>query len=239
MKLTEVKDHTKALLVCIAGNLCDPRVFSQITVPANIEICYLDYLRGTGPWDMDSMGYQLLEIINNLSVPIVLAGYSAGGVLAMSAASKSPSSIAGLVLSNTGPCSIGHGNPNFPTELSLNYNNEEYIRKFLTSCFAQKISKAFEDQLWHYTRTVNCQAAYHVSKSLREADYRDGLKKFDNPVALIHGQLDTRRKLNSVETMKECMPQAEVTLLQTGHTPMWEDPIGYQNALDALLSKIK
>ena len=81
-------------------------------------------------------------------------------------------------------------------------------------------------------------AAYEVSKTLREVDYREPLKRFENPVMIAHGILDTRRGKDSVLMMQESLRQAEVAYLQTGHTPMSEDPAGYQEALDHLLGQI-
>ena len=95
-----------------------------------------------------------------------------------------------------------------------------------------------EDRLWEYTRTIPSEAGYEVSLSLRQQDYRESLKAYKGPAAIIHGQLDTRRKLDSVEMICESLPQAQVTLLQTGHTPMWEDVNGYNKALNALFKDI-
>ena len=240
IRLSQIPDPQKPVLLCIAGNLCDPEVaFERIAPPGDFQKVNVHYLEGDGPWDVESLGCELAELLLKLSpAPVVLAGYSAGGVLCISAAAKAPERIAGLVLSNTGPCSKGHGAPLFAQELKEHFYDEDYIRHFLSSCFYNPISKETEDRLWNYTRTVSPQAAYEVSMSLRQEDYREGLKRYCGPAAVIHGQLDTRRKMDSVEMICECLPQAQVTLLQTGHTPMWEDAAGYQDALNLLLEKV-
>lgn len=225
-------ETNKPILLCLAGNLCSPSVFDQIQVPDSIQKIYVDYLSGTGPWDMEHMGRMLADMILAWgNTPVILAGYSAGGVLAISVACKIPERIAGLVLSNTGPCSIGHGNPGFAAELMERFEDEEYIRKFLSSCFYQPVSKTMEDDLWSYTRGVSREAACEVSKSLREVDYREALKGYHNPALIIHGRLDTRRRMDSVMMIQECLPQADTVLLDTGHTPMYEDAKEYQEVL--------
>ncbi len=234
----EPKPEMPAVL-CIAGNLCSPGVFDRITVQEGVQKLYLDYLQSAGPWDMDSLGRRLLNTVRELKLgPVVLAGYSAGGVLAISAACKGPDLIAGLLLSNTGPCSLGHGSPGFADELREHFDDESYIRKFLASCFYGDADTELVDKLWDYTRTVEREAAYEVSKSLREVDYRQNLKSFKNPVTIVHGLLDTRRGMDSVAMMQESLKQAEVKCLLTGHTPMAEDPVGYQEALDCLLGRV-
>lgn len=236
MKVLGTVVEKKPILLCLAGNLCSPSVFDRIQVPNTMQKLYLDYLEQPGPWDMDSMGWEVVRLIDGFAgLPVILAGYSAGGVLALSTVSKAPDRVAGLVLSNTGPCSIGHGNPGFVQELRENFDDESYMRNFLSSCFYHPISKEMEDELWAYTRTVSREAGCIVSQSLREVDYREPLKQYRNPAAIIHGQLDTRRKMDSVEMIKSSLPQVEITLLQTGHTPMWEDAQGYQKALDRLI----
>lgn len=225
-------EMNKPVLLCLAGNLCSPSVFDRIQVPAFIQKIYVDYLRGDGPWDMEHMGQTLADMIQGWeNTPVILAGYSAGGVLAISVACKIPERIAGLVLSNTGPCSVGHGNPGFAAELMERFEDEHYIREFLSSCFYRPISKTMEDSLWSYTRGVSGKAAYEVSKSLREVDYREALKAYHNPALIIHGRLDTRRRMDSVIMIQECLPQADTVLLDTGHTPMYEDAGGYQEVL--------
>lgn len=236
--LDEAAQGTPVLL-CLAGNLCSPAVFDRIQVPDFMQKVRLDYLGAPGPWDMDSMGFELVRLIEGLGdVPVILAGYSAGGVLAISAASKAPERIAGLALSNTGPCSIGHGNPGFARELRENYDDEAYIRQFLASCFYKQPGEETLAALWRYTRGVDREAAVEVSSSLRKVDYREPLKAYRGPAAVIHGRLDKRRGMDSVEMICGCLPQAEVTLLETGHTPMWEDATGYQKALDKLIFRV-
>lgn len=230
----------ETVLLCLAGNLCSPQVFDQIRAPRGFQKIYVDYLRSPGPWDMDSMGEHLVEAVRKSEVSqIILAGYSAGGVLAISAVSKAPELFDGLLLSNTGPCSIGHGNPEFARELREHFDDERYIRSFLQSCFYKPVSRMMEDQLYAYTRGVSADAACEAASSLRVSDYRETLAEYDGPVVIAHGKLDTRRKLDSVEMLKRCLPQAEVVLLETGHTPMFEDPAGYQKALHSLFKKIK
>ena len=91
--------------------------------------------------------------------------------------------------------------------------------------------------MWKYTRTADPEAAYTVSRSLREVDYREALKAYKNPALIIHGSLDTRRKMDSVTMIRQSLPQAETVLLQTGHTPMAEDVKGYGEALNRFLQE--
>lgn len=237
--MTNTTQPREPALVCLAGNMCSPQVFDRVHIPDGIGRVYIDYLTSEGPWDIDHLGQQVIDTIKELRIgPVFLAGYSAGGVVAIAAAAQNPDIISGLILSNTGPCSIGHGSPGFADELKANYNNETYIRSFLASCFYHKPSEEIMDIMWQYTRTVNPDAAYIVSKTLREVDYRQTLKNYKNPALIIHGILDTRRKMDSVEMIQSSLPQARTVMLQTGHTPMLEDPDGYEGALNSFIEQI-
>lgn len=89
LKLIGTVEKGQPVLVFVAGNLCSPEVFDQVKLPADMARLYVDYLGKEGPWDMDSLGWQLIDQLKKkCSGPIVLAGYSAGGVIAISAASK-------------------------------------------------------------------------------------------------------------------------------------------------------
>lgn len=236
--LDEIEGGKPALL-CLAGNLCSPMVFDRFQVPDFMQKVRLDYLGTPGPWDVDSIGWEIVRFINKLgNIPVILAGYSAGGVIAISAASKSPEQIAGMALSNTGPCSNGHGSPGFALELKEHFGDKAYMRSFLASCFYRAPEEAVLEALWQYARYVKPEAAVEVSASLRQVDYREVLKRYRGPVSVIHGKLDTRRGIDSVEMICASLPQAEVTLLETGHTPMWEDALGYQEALERLIARV-
>ena len=237
--LSEIKSNK--VMLCLAGNLCDPEVtYEKVEIKGPFQKIYLDYLDESALNGVDAAAEETVALIRSYpDVTFVLNGYSAGGVIALGAASKDPEAIAGLVLSNTGPCSIGHGNPNFANELKENFDNEEYVRSFLSSCFASAIPAETEDRLWKFTRSKTAEAGYMISKTLREVDYRQALNQYRNPIIIIHGVKDTRRKMNSVEMMQECMPQSEVELLETGHTSMYEDPEGYNTALNHFLNRLK
>lgn len=77
LKLIGTVEKGQPVLVFVAGNLCSPEVFDQVKLPADMARLYVDYLGKEGPWDMDSLGWQLIDQLKKkCSGPIVLAGYS-------------------------------------------------------------------------------------------------------------------------------------------------------------------
>lgn len=228
------------IFLCLSGNSCAPQVvYEKIQAPEHMKKVYLDYLGSDGPWDIENLAERVARQLEDSCLgKIILAGYSAGGVLAQAIAVRIPDKISGLMLSNTGPCTIGQGAPHFAEELQENYNNETYMRKFISSCFYRPIDRETEDRMWEYTRTVKAEAAIQVSASIRELDLREKLKKYHNPVTIVHGKMDQRRKLNAVEMLKDSLPQAKVILVDTGHTPVLEAWSEYQDALNQMAEQV-
>lgn len=54
--LSEKIKGDKAVLLCLAGNLCSPEVFDRVQAPDAVQKVYVDYLGGAGPWDMEIWG---------------------------------------------------------------------------------------------------------------------------------------------------------------------------------------
>ena len=66
LKLIGTVEKGQPVLVCVAGNLCSPEVFDQVKLPADMARLYVDYLGKEGPWDMDSLGWQLIDQLKKM-----------------------------------------------------------------------------------------------------------------------------------------------------------------------------
>lgn len=240
LKVIGQLQRNKPTVLLFSGSLVSPTVYAQIECPNDFQMAAIDYCRSEGPWDVDSLGQRTAAFVQAMGLgPTVLAGYSAGGVIAMSAASQFPKAFAGLLLSNTGPCGKGHGNPNFPQELLEQWGDYAFFDRFINVCFHRPVPPLLKEELMSYIATVDKQAGFTISSSLRQVDYREALKSFHGPVTIAHGQDDARRTIEHVQMMKDCMPQADIRLLPGGHTIMVENKEGWQQALNELLQKVR
>ncbi len=237
LKIVGKLEKEKPTILLLAGSLVSPEVFSQVECPEGWQMAAVDYCLSDSPWDVDSLGQRLANLVEKFSLfPVILAGYSAGGVVIMSAASKAPMLFDGLLLSNTGPSSKGHGNPNFPQELLDKWGNEEFFTNFITVCFSRPVPPVLQAHMLKYMNQVDKQAGYMISYSLRQIDYREDLKQYRGEV---RSEEHTSRTMAHVEMMKQSMPQAEVILLNGGHTVMVEDKDGWQQALNGLVKRVE
>ena len=170
---------------------------------------------------------------------VVLAAYSAGGVMAIQAAiADEEHRIAGMLLSNTGPCAIGHGDPDLPKRIEEQWFSMELFEPFLTRCFSRPVDPALREKMLEYAKTVDKEAVYQSSKTLREHDLRPGLPKITCPVVIAHGSLDKARTLEHVKMLTDGIPDTEVFLLNGGHTIMVEDHDNWVEKLNYLIQKV-
>lgn len=229
-------------VVLIPGGMAtSPIVYRGVTEKLDCQWAVIDWSRSDGPWDVLQLGDRVLEWIREKKLgPVVLAGYSAGGVIAMEAAIKDEERrIAGLLLSNTGPCTIGHGDPELPEKILENWFSEEFYIAFLKRCFAFELDDSLKQELIRYAAEVPAEVAYQAAKTLREYDLRPELHRIQCPVTVAHGKLDRTRTLDHVKMLTDGIRQARVCLLEGGHTIMVDDEAGWLEELNHLIDTVK
>lgn len=219
-----------AAVYCLAGNLCAPDVFAKIQFPPCFRKEHFDYLNQCSSGNVDQIADELIgQVRKDQYEKAVLLGYSAGGVIALAAASKAPELFQGLILSNTGVCASGNSQSHFPQELKEHGREPEFMQGFLSSCFVDGcLPEEIGGKMLQYAFQAPLDKAIEVSASLREADYSESVKRFKAPVLILWGEKDRRRTLTSLLQLEECLPQAEVYKMDAGHTPMWDAAAEYQ-----------
>ena len=226
----------KPTILCIAGSMIDPCVYDQMEIPEGFCAGKVDFYHSPGPYDAMSIAAAILEYDDEHQLgPLVLVGYSAGGVIAMAAACQAPDKVKGLLLSNTGPCTVGHGDVNLPQRILEQWNNQEFRNRFIDRCFSRPVPPFLRLRLEEYINTIQCQAAHDLSKSLRQLDLREPLRRVDCPVVIAHGIDDKTRTLAHAQMIVDSIPHAKLRPIPGGHTIMVENKAGWQAALDELL----
>lgn len=230
----------EAEIYCLAGNLCAPDVFAKIQFPQCFQKRHFDYLYRCSSGNVDQIADELIKQVRMDNCgKVFLLGYSAGGVIALAAASKAPELFHGLILSNTGVCSSGNSKSHFPQELRQHGRDPEFMENFLASCFMNgRLPMEIRDKMLQYALQAPLDKAIEVSASLRQVDYSESIKKYKAPVLILWGEKDRRRTLTSLLQLEECLPQAEVHKLDSGHTPMWDASNEYQKYCAEFLNSL-
>lgn len=230
----------KATVLFIPGGMATPpSIYDGIEQMIPLQSAQIDWSKSVGPWDVKELGNRVLEFIveRNLG-PTIVAGYSAGGVLAQQAAiMDSTRRIAGLLLSNTGPCTIGHGDPDLPTQVQEQWFSNALYDRFLARCFSREITNDLREKIVAYAKTVEMEVVYQSTKTLREHDLRPDLQKINCPVIIAHGVLDKTRTKEHVDMLVKGIADTKVFYLNGGHTIMIEDRDNWIKALKYLIDK--
>lgn len=113
-------------------------------------------MKSDGPWELDIIGERVLELIVQLGLgPVILCGYSSGGVIALSAALRDEEGrINGLMISNTGANTKGHSDPNLPNQIRDHWPEEGCHPQIYFPLLCQRmsggtVSATFGLCLWH------------------------------------------------------------------------------------------
>lgn len=240
LHLTRNLDSTRPAVLMIPGGMATPpAVFDGVEKEIPWQSAVIDWSISPGPWDIVALGNRVLQFIEETGLTkVVIAAYSAGGVMALQAAIADENHrIAGLLLSNTGPCAVGHGDPDLPKRIQEQWFSMELFETFLKRCFARPVDPGLRETMLAHARTVHKEVVYQSSKTLREHDLRPELKQIACPVVIAHGSLDKARTLEHVKMLTDGIADTEVFLLDGGHTIMVEDHENWVEKLNYLIQK--
>jgi pimeloyl-ACP methyl ester carboxylesterase len=191
-----------------------------------------------GPWDIRNVGERIAALIQEKNLgKTILAGYSAGGAIALISAISSGGKTAGLLLSNTGLNTQNHGDPDAPKKIKQGFSAEQ-MSTFIDSCFYYPVPSALKQKMLDYIKNAPPQAAYEGTLSLRQTDLQEEAKTISCPVVIAHGIYDTRRTKEHAERIQKSIPQARIIWLKGGHTIMVDDKQGYMEALNNLIDEM-
>ena len=224
----------------IPGGLTSPAVFDGLGIFLPCQSAAIDWLMSDAPWELDIIGRRILDFVKEYDLgPTILCGYSAGGIIAMSAAiADQEGLVQGLLLSNTGANTLGHSDPDLPKNIQKSWPDHDLIDRFIKRCFARKCPEALYSILYEYAFRVPKEAAYACTASVRTIDLEPCLKDIQCPVLLAHGKDDQVRRQCHVDVLKNGIPNIELCYLDGGHTVMVEAHTQYLEKLLYFVSKI-
>lgn len=86
---------SRALLLRLPGNMCDARLWSEATTPADWPVLDLPLT------DDDSLAAMASRALDGTAGPLIPVGFSMGGCVAIEMARQAPARVAGLILIDT------------------------------------------------------------------------------------------------------------------------------------------
>ncbi|MEU4672157.1 alpha/beta hydrolase [Amycolatopsis sp. NPDC023774] len=222
------------LMVAVPGTLCSPAIFGPLARAWPGVVHAVDWMSAPGPWRIDEVAERIAARIDR---PVVLVGHSTGGCIALRLTAKHPELVAGLLLANTGAHMRGHGDVDGILTTIAQAWGPQLHAAVLDRSFASPLPVELRDDLLAYAARVPQEAALEVLTSQRDLDLTPVLASIRCPVRVLHGVRDRARSVADARYLVAHLPGAELTTVDTGHTPVFEDVPATVTALKSLLEQ--
>lgn len=233
-------------VVGIPGTLCTPAMFRPLAreLAGRARLAAYDWMTGPGPWDIPAVADRLLATARRRTgrAPVVLAGHSTGGAIALQAAVRDAERgerlVAGVLVMNSGANTAGHGDIDalIDTFRASKYRGWRAVGG--RRSFATPPGPAMRLRMEAYARRVPVEAVIDVLSSQRDLDLAPWLAAITCPVTVLHGTRDRARTPAHARAIADGVAAGEVHWAFTGHTPHVEDPPAAAGALVSLLSRL-
>ena len=146
--------------------------------------------------------------------------------------------IVGLVLSNSGANTTGHGDIDAVIHRVLSDWGPVFWEQFLHRCIGTRVSQATLTRFRSYPLRLQAEAVAAAIRSQKSVDLLPILSGFGSiPVAVVHGRLDVARSLAHAQELASGIPHASLHVLETGHTSAAESPVDYASIVVSVLNR--
>lgn len=233
-----VADHVlqdpASVVLTLSGAGCSPSLFDGVRVEG-ITWHAVDWFLGDGAFDPESVAQRLADCLAKRAGPTVLAGHSLGGFIALLTAIRHGHTVQGLVLSNTGARTEGHGDPGLPERVRNDWTAANQ-QSFLRACFLNDPPPALWAQLCDYLARLPADRLLAAVSGLRKLDISGELSRVRCPALIAHGRLDRRRTEAAAQLMADGIAGARLDWLPGAHTPMVDCPQAYYESVGRFLT---
>ena len=188
-------------------------------------------LRGGGesraanrPFVLERFAADLRELVGSLQLgPVILAGHSMGGTVALRFALDAPELTRGLVLISPVPASGGGYSPKGETYLRATAGDADAARAWLARTFAGTPDEAMLDRVCAAAAHADREASLESFESWAHADFAEATCSITAPALVVAPQHDVpdvyERKVAAL------LPNARYTVLpECGHYAILERP---------------
>jgi 3-oxoadipate enol-lactonase len=229
-------------MVALPGTMCSPAVFGPLAeaLTGQVTVDPFSWLTRPGPWDIPAVAERVARHIDeNYARPVLVCGHSTGGAIALQLAVNRPAAVLGLVLADTGAHMQGHGDVDAILGRIKAGWGEELHAAVLDRSFHVQPSPEARAGFLAWAAPLSQQAVYDVLASQRDLDLTSKLADITQPAVVLHGRHDRARHSGQGRELAAALPNAEFRLLNTGHTPVYEDPGAVADAVRDVLSRAR
>lgn len=237
MRITTLNEGSSCgpVLVCLPGAMCSPRVFENAAQRSGLPAIGLGWLEGSGPFDLHSIASRVSNAIADLP-SVILVGHSLGTSIAMLVALRESQAgstrIKGLVLSNSGANTHGHGDIAKLIERIGHDWGAAFWDAFVARCFRTLPASPLLEQVRAYPQRLDNGRVIEVLLSQQTIDFVPALHTLPHvPTAIVHGRHDPARTLAHAHEMARGIAWATLHVMETGHTSCAEDAESFASVL--------
>jgi 3-oxoadipate enol-lactonase len=112
-----------------------------------------------------------------------------------------------------------------------------FIDEYVSSCFEDSPQQQLRDHLADYAARLDLCRSVQILGNLIATDLEPDLPRIDVPAAIIHGRADASRPVSHSERLAAGIPHSRLFILDSGHTPMIEDPASFWRAMTWVLEQ--
>jgi len=227
-------------MIALPGTMCAPAIFDPLAevLRPEVHVDAFSWMTQPGPWDIPSVATNVANHIRrSYDRPVLVAGHSTGGAIALQLTLDAPELVQGLVLVGTGAHMRGHGDVSAILERITHGWDERLWADVLDRSFRIAPSPQQRRDFIDWVRGVDKRAAYDVLASQRDLDLSAELANITIPSGVIIGRHDPTRTVAQAREFADHFVNATFTVLETGHTPVFEAPEEVADCIRGLLSE--
>lgn len=225
----------RVTLVCIPGTLCPPAAYLECTRDLGVEVRTVGWLEDPPPHDLRTVAARVAALVPG---PVVLFGHSTGGVVAALAAQVLGERLRGIALCDTGAHMRAHGDVSGVVDRVLTGWGPEFFASFLARSVAREPDEPLRSLLLGYPARIEPEHAAQALRSQQALDVSQALRGLDVPALVVHGLHDVARPVADAERAARLLPDAELHVLDCGHSPPFERPAEVNALLRGLLDRV-
>jgi pimeloyl-ACP methyl ester carboxylesterase len=216
------------VMVALPGTLCAPQIFDKLRneLGTTLELNALSWMTDAPGWNIPELATWVADYISiNIGSPVLVAGHSTGGAIALQLALAAPDLVQGLLLINSGPNMQGHGDVKSLIATLETRNASDVVGAIIDRSFHYQPTSCEREQLLGYARGVPARVVLEVLRSQHALDFGPSLGRIRRPASIVHGRYDAVRTVEQAKAMTHAFADAELHVVDAGHSPMYEAPV--------------